>query len=101
MTDLLKKRTDELKRISLMIKCEILKKPGLTSNEIINLLPDKRHLGHLATTAIRIMRDTGTIIVRNGKYYVLCPSVMVKAKRYRQKERERLVSTETILNKTC
>jgi len=88
--NLLKSKTNELKRISTTIKCEIIKNPGLTNNEIISHFKGRQDT-HLASIAIRMMRDTGTIIVHNGKYYVHCPSAMVKARRHRKKARENLL----------
>ena len=82
---------DELKKISLRVKCEVIRNPGLTNSEIINHLKNACPK-NLVIIATRLMRNTGTIIVRNGRNYILGPSITTKIKRNRNKQKEILIS---------
>ena len=78
---------NELKNISLKIKCIIIKKPGISKREIIYLL-NNDYSNSLINIAIRLMRNIGTIIIRDGKHYALGPSIAYKTKRQRYKQKE-------------
>jgi len=79
----------EMRHITFGIKSLIREKPGLTNEQITNMLPNN-YPNRLVRNVMRLMRNNGTIITRDGKYYVLDHSIRAKAKRQRQKQRERL-----------
>ena len=90
--------TDELRRVSLRVKGLILRNPGLTNGEIMVRLPQENR-DHMIT-AIRQMRSSGMVIVRNDQYFALGHSVKAKAKRHRQKLRKMVAKGRHVLNIT-
>jgi len=77
---------DKLRKVSLRVKGLILRSPGLTNEDIITQLP--KEYRYIMNIAIRKMRSSGMVIVRNDKYYALGHSVKAKVKRHRQKLRK-------------
>jgi hypothetical protein len=82
----------ELRDVSLMVRGFILENPGLTRSEIIMKLEGPR----LAPVAIRRMIYNGMIIVRDDRYYALGNSIMAKARRHRQKQRENCIRSLSV-----
>jgi hypothetical protein len=77
---------EELRTVSLKAKGMILRKPGMTHDEILLQFPEKHH--NYLVVAIRQMTNNGTVIDRNNQYYALGHSVKAKVKRHRQRIRQ-------------
>ena len=86
---------DELRKVSLRVKGLILRNPGLTNQEIEMRLPQEYR--DCMVTAIRMVRSSGMIIVRNNQYYALGHSVKTKAKSHRQKLRKTVAAARHVL----